>query len=80
MGLGRSGNGHAEGLQLLRSLTYPRASLVEHRPFDAHALLPGINWTGTARREPSVAAFDPDEETGSETPTGARGAARHGTR
>jgi len=46
VGLGRSGHGLPEGLQLLRLLTYPRASLAELRAFNPMALLPGIDWHG----------------------------------
>ncbi|MBN1335526.1 MAG: aldehyde dehydrogenase family protein [Deltaproteobacteria bacterium] len=70
VGLGRSSNGHAEGLQLLRSLAYPRASLTEHRPFDARRLLPGVHWTGGARRPPSGSTFEAAEETSAGEPSG----------
>lgn len=42
--LGRSSNGFAVGLDLMRVLTYPRASIVEPRSFDPHNLVPGIHW------------------------------------
>ena len=43
-GLGRSSNGMPAGLELMRVLTYPRASIVEQRAFDAQNLVPGISW------------------------------------
>jgi len=46
VGLGRSGNSFPEGLQLLHTLTYPRASLAELRGFNPMALLPGVHWGG----------------------------------
>jgi succinylglutamic semialdehyde dehydrogenase len=42
--LGRASNGVAGGIELLRVLTVPRASLVESRPFDAANLVPGVHW------------------------------------
>jgi acyl-CoA reductase-like NAD-dependent aldehyde dehydrogenase len=42
--LGRSGNGLPSGLDLMRLVTWPRASIVEHRPFEATNLVPGIGW------------------------------------
>ncbi len=80
VGLGRSSSGHAEGLQLLRTLAYPRASLTEHRPFDTRVLLPGVNWTGRARREPCVATFDTEDQPISELPSGAPDIAPVGVR
>jgi acyl-CoA reductase-like NAD-dependent aldehyde dehydrogenase len=44
MGLGRSSNGVAAGMELMRVVTYPRSSLVEARPFDPANLVPGVNW------------------------------------
>jgi acyl-CoA reductase-like NAD-dependent aldehyde dehydrogenase len=43
-GLGRSGNGIAGGIELLRVLTVPRASLTENRAFDPTNLVPGVRW------------------------------------
>lgn len=44
LGLGRSSNGMPGGIELMRFLTYPRASLIEARPFDSEHLVPGLNW------------------------------------
>ncbi|MDP2304418.1 MAG: aldehyde dehydrogenase family protein [Pseudomonadota bacterium] len=44
-GLGRSGNGVAGGIELLRVLTVPRGSLSENRPFDTQNLVPGVAWS-----------------------------------
>ena len=44
MGLGRSSNGVAAGMELMRIVTYPRSSLVETRAFDPANLVPGVNW------------------------------------
>ncbi len=46
VGLGRSGHGMPEGLQLLRHLSYPRSSLAELRAFNPMTLLPGVDWRG----------------------------------
>lgn len=44
-GLGRSSNGHPNGLGVLRFLTYPRSQLIEDRPLlEAQTALPGLNW------------------------------------
>jgi succinylglutamic semialdehyde dehydrogenase len=43
-GLGRAGNGIAGGIELLRVLTVPRASLAENRAFDPTNLVPGVGW------------------------------------
>lgn len=56
--LGRSGSGFPEGLQLLYALSYPRTSLLELRPFNAQALVPGVNWQ--AARERSAGAHGDD--------------------
>lgn len=42
--LGRSSNGLSGGLDMLRVVTYSRASLTESRPFDPTNLVPGVNW------------------------------------
>ena len=44
VGLGRSSNGIAGGIDLLRFLSTPRSTLVEVRAFDASQAVPGINW------------------------------------
>lgn len=44
VGLGRSSNGIAGGIDLLRFLSTPRSTLVENRPFDPSAAVPGVNW------------------------------------
>ncbi len=44
-GLGRAGNGVAGGIELLKVLTVPRASLTETRAFDAANLVPGVAWS-----------------------------------
>lgn len=44
VGLGRSSNGLPAGIDLLRFLSVPRATLVEFRPFDPNYCVPGINW------------------------------------
>ncbi|MEN0068214.1 MAG: aldehyde dehydrogenase family protein [Myxococcota bacterium] len=44
VGLGRSSNGLAGGIDLLRFLSTPRSTLVENRPFDPDQVVPGVNW------------------------------------
>ncbi len=44
VGMGRSSNGIPAGVEAMRFLTAPRASLTEPRPFDPAALVPGIGW------------------------------------
>lgn len=44
VGLGRSSNGLSGGLELMRVVTYPRASLIEQRPFDPANVVPGLDW------------------------------------
>lgn len=44
VGLGRASNGLPGGLELLRFLSAPRATLVETRAFDPGQLLPGVHW------------------------------------
>jgi hypothetical protein len=41
---GRSGMGQAAGIELIRHVTYPRAGIVEQRPFDPAHLVPGVEW------------------------------------
>ena len=56
MGLGRASNGLAGGIDLLRVVTYPRASLTETREFDPSNLVPGVAWSDTvdAEEEPDL--------------------------
>jgi succinylglutamic semialdehyde dehydrogenase len=61
VGLGRASSGQAEGLQLLYTLSYPRTSLVELRPFNPAAMVPGVNWNVRGMAEPG--ARDDEEET-----------------
>lgn len=51
-GLGRSSNGMASGLELLRFLSTQRAVLEDTRPFDPQTALPGMNW-GDLSDEPT---------------------------
>ena len=44
VGLGRSSNGIASGIDLLRFLSTPRATLAETRPFDPSQVVPGLGW------------------------------------
>lgn len=44
-GLGRSSNGVPNGLELVRFLSVPRASVIETRPFDPSQVVPGVRWT-----------------------------------
>jgi len=44
VGLGRASNGLPAGVELLRFLSVPRATLVETRPFDPGQVLPGVHW------------------------------------
>jgi succinylglutamic semialdehyde dehydrogenase len=44
-GLGRSSNGVPTGLELVRFLSVPRASVIETRPFDPSQVVPGVRWT-----------------------------------
>lgn len=59
VGLGRSSNGVSGGLELLHTLTHPRSQLVESRPFEQIARLPGVNWEG----EPTETTVELDEDT-----------------
>jgi len=43
-GLGRSGNGVSSGIELIRFMASPRATLVEERRFDPSDLVPGVAW------------------------------------
>lgn len=45
--LGRASNGLNAGMDLLRVVTYARASLVETRAFDPANLVPGVGWDGS---------------------------------
>jgi acyl-CoA reductase-like NAD-dependent aldehyde dehydrogenase len=60
MALGRSSNGFAEGIQLIYTVSYPRTSLLELRPFNPQALVPGVNWEST-ERAPLVERDEEDE-------------------
>jgi acyl-CoA reductase-like NAD-dependent aldehyde dehydrogenase len=51
VGLGRASNGLAGGLELLRFLSAPRATVVETRPFDASQMVPGVRWDPTEAEE-----------------------------
>ena len=51
-GRGRSSNGLAGGLELLRFLSTQRAVLEDTRPFDPQTALPGMNW-GDLSDEPT---------------------------
>lgn len=53
VGLGRSSNGAPSGLELLKTVTYPRAQLLEGRPFQPTSVLPGTNWDGPTGNEPT---------------------------
>jgi succinylglutamic semialdehyde dehydrogenase len=52
VGLGRSSNGIAAGIDLLRFLSTPRSTLVERRPFDGSQAVPGTNWDHPRAPEP----------------------------
>ncbi|MEM6931651.1 MAG: aldehyde dehydrogenase family protein, partial [Myxococcota bacterium] len=60
VGLGRSSNGIAGGIDLLRFLSTPRSTLVESRPFDPDQVVPGVNW-GAEIDLPTL--IDPSGET-----------------
>ncbi|MFZ5478637.1 MAG: aldehyde dehydrogenase family protein [Myxococcota bacterium] len=51
VGLGRSSNALPAGIDMVRLLTYPRASLIETRPFDANNLVPGVRWVDPVEGE-----------------------------
>jgi succinylglutamic semialdehyde dehydrogenase len=53
VGLGRSSNGAPSGLDILRAVTYSRAQLLEGRPLETSAMLPGTNWDGPPGNEPT---------------------------
>lgn len=59
IGLGRSSNGVPAGIALLDLLTHARSQLVEARPFQTIARLPGVNWDGEA----TETTVELDEET-----------------
>jgi len=44
VGLGRSSNGVSSGIELIRFMASPRATLVEERRFDPNDLVPGVAW------------------------------------
>ncbi len=62
VGLGRSTNGVAGGLELLHSLTHPRSQLVESRAFDGMPVLPGTRWNEPTPVEPLVEIEETEEE------------------
>ncbi|NOY25559.1 MAG: aldehyde dehydrogenase [Oligoflexia bacterium] len=59
VGLGRSSNGVSGGLALLDVVTHSRSQLVEARPFDTIARLPGVHWDG----EPTDTTVELDDVT-----------------
>ncbi|MCK6503835.1 aldehyde dehydrogenase family protein [Myxococcota bacterium] len=59
VGLGRSSNGVPSGLELLTVVTHARSQLVESRPFETIARLPGVHWDGT----PTDTTVELEEET-----------------
>jgi succinylglutamic semialdehyde dehydrogenase len=61
-GLGRSGNGMPGGLELLHALTAPRSMLIETRPFQGQAVLPGTHWHAPTQMEPEVHVEDAEDE------------------
>jgi succinylglutamic semialdehyde dehydrogenase len=71
VGLGRASSGHPEGVQLLYALTYPRTSLVEIRPFNPSAMVPGVNWHTSG--EPVMSLREDEEETEEDVDTEIRG-------
>ncbi|MCP4809385.1 MAG: aldehyde dehydrogenase [Proteobacteria bacterium] len=64
VGLGRSGSGNEGGIGLIEEMTYPRAQMVEMRPFDPTYTLPGTHW-GDERSDPLI-ELDPVADTGAE--------------
>lgn len=58
IGLGRSSNGMPAGLELLTSLTHARSMLVEGRPFQPAAALPGTRWNEPPQMDPDVEVED----------------------
>lgn len=61
VGLGRSSNGLAGGLDLLNVVTHARSQLVEARPFDRIQRLPGVHWEPDAT-ETTVELDDETED------------------
>jgi succinylglutamic semialdehyde dehydrogenase len=57
-GLGRASNGMPAGLEVLRSVTHSRSMLVEGRPFQSAAALPGTRWNEPSQMEPDVEVED----------------------
>lgn len=53
---GRSGMGLPVGIELMRHVTFPRAGIVETRPFDASHLVPGVEWADESALGELVAA------------------------
>jgi acyl-CoA reductase-like NAD-dependent aldehyde dehydrogenase len=61
VGLGRSSNGVAAGLELLYAFTHARSQLVESRSFVGMPVLPGTHWEATPL-EPEVEVEDTEED------------------
>lgn len=61
IGLGRSSNGVAAGLELLYAFTHARSQLVEARSFVGMPVLPGTNWEASPP-EPEVEVEDTEED------------------
>jgi len=59
VGVGKSSNGVAGGLEVLQFVTHARSQLVEARPFDSIQRLPGVNW----EPGPTDTTVELDEET-----------------
>lgn len=62
LGLGRASNGVASGLELLYTLTHPRAQLLESRSFESMPVLPGTHWNDPTPVEPIVEIEETEEE------------------
>lgn len=60
VGLGRSSNGIPGGIDLLRFLSTPRSTLVEHRPFDPSQAVPGVEWDDETDEDPISVELEPD--------------------
>lgn len=54
VGLGRASNGIPGGIDLLRFLSTPRATLVERRAFDPSQVVPGVQWDASAPTDPDL--------------------------
>lgn len=60
VGLGRASNGIPGGLELLKFLSTPRAKLVESRPFDPSATVPGVHWIEPSGDEDAIQTIAPE--------------------